>query len=73
MLINYFQQHFNYFPSNCFVGVNFVPGEFIYQFAEVTTKIYLIEKGTAKVYSPIDMLGMGMTKDDIDKKLGEIR
>ena len=50
-----------------------MPGEFIYQFAEVTTKIYLIEKGTAKVYSPIDMLGMGMTKDDIDKKLGEIR
>ena len=48
-----------------------MPGEFIYQYAEVTTKIYLIEKGTAKVYSPIDMIGMGMSKEDIDCKLGK--
>ena len=52
-------------------AATFVPGESLYHCNDVTTRIYLIEKGSAKVYSPIDMIGNGLSKEEIDKKLGE--
>ena len=54
-----------------YTAATFVPGESLYHCNDVTTRIYLIEKGSAKVYSPIDMIGNGLSKEEIDKKLGK--
>ena len=54
-----------------YIAATFVPGESLYHCNDVTTRIYLIEKGSAKVYSPIDMIGNGLSKEEIDKKLGK--